>query len=163
LRAQARAESTAHERRHDAHIVGLHVEHAAKIALHVLHALGLVVDRELAAAIPPHRRGIRLHRVVVLDPDVILALMAYLRRSQCPFGRAAPLWRGEHVLAWPRDRNGLAALAMEVSGMCFFVVVHADQRRRETRNLPFLGDDQRDWLSTEPNRAVVKRPERRTF
>ena len=50
LRAQARAESAAHERRHHPHILGLHAEHAAEIALDVLHALCLVVDRELAVA-----------------------------------------------------------------------------------------------------------------
>jgi guanylate kinase len=45
LRAQTRAEPTAHERRHDTYILGLHAEHAAEIALNVLHALRLVVDR----------------------------------------------------------------------------------------------------------------------
>ena len=41
--AGRRAETAAHERRHDAHIFGLHAEHAAEKPLHVLHALGLVV------------------------------------------------------------------------------------------------------------------------
>ena len=51
LRAQPRAEATAHEGRHDAHIVRLHLEHAAEVALDVLHPLGLVEDRELAVAL----------------------------------------------------------------------------------------------------------------
>ena len=55
LRPQPGAEPAADERRHHAQIVRLPVEHAAQIALHILHALGLVVDRELAAAVPRPR------------------------------------------------------------------------------------------------------------
>ena len=48
LRAQARAEPTTHVGRQDAHLVRLQLEHAADIALNVLHTLRLVENRELA-------------------------------------------------------------------------------------------------------------------
>ena len=50
LRAQAAAEAAADKRRDNPDILGLHLEHAAQIALHVLHALRLVIDRELASS-----------------------------------------------------------------------------------------------------------------
>ena len=78
LRAQARAEGAAGKRRHDADIVGLHVEDAADVALHVLHALRLVVDGDPAVAVPHDGRGEQLHRIVVLDRDEILGLMAHV-------------------------------------------------------------------------------------
>ena len=98
LRAQARAEAAAHEGRHDAHVLRLHAEHAAEIPLHVLHALGLVVDRELAAALEDHRRGIELHRVVMLDRNEIFGLVAHRGGGQRLLGRAARLRRREQGL-----------------------------------------------------------------
>src|SRR6266852_2779853 len=98
----------------------------------------------------------------MLDRDVIFALVAYLGRSECPFGRAAPFWGGEHVFARLGGGDGLTTLAIQVGDMRFFVVFHADQRRREARDLPLLGDDQRDRLSAEQNPVAMKRPERRT-
>ena len=73
---------------------GFMLEHAAQIALHVLHALGLVVDRELAVAVPDHGRGEQLHRIVMLDRNVIFGLMAHGGRGQRLRGIAARLWRG---------------------------------------------------------------------
>jgi hypothetical protein len=58
LRPQAGAEAAAHIGRQHAHVVRLHVEDAAEILLHILHALGLVVDGELAAALPDRGRGV---------------------------------------------------------------------------------------------------------
>src|SRR5258708_523762 len=55
LRPQPRAEAAPHIGRHDAHVLGLHLEHAGDVALHVLHALGLVVDGELAVPPVDHR------------------------------------------------------------------------------------------------------------
>ena len=81
LRAQACAETAAHIGRHDADLVRLHLEHAAKISLHVLHALRLVVDRELAV-VPDRRRGEQFHRIVVLGGDEILGLVAHIGRRK---------------------------------------------------------------------------------
>ena len=138
LRAQARAESAAHEGRHDAHILRLHAEHAAEIPLHVLHALGLVVDRELAAALEDHRRGIQLHRVVMLDRNEVFGLVAHRGRGQRLVGRAARLRRREHGLdriGGSLCRDGCVALAMHVRHMRFLLVFHPNQRRREARDL----------------------------
>ena len=98
LRTQPGAESAAHERRHDAHVVRLHAEHAADVALNVLHALGLVVDRQLAVALEDHRRGVQLHRIVVLDRHIIFAAVAHLGRGERLFSCAARLWRGKRVI-----------------------------------------------------------------
>ena len=130
LRPQPRAETAAHERRHDAHILRLHAEHAAEIALHVLHALGLVVDRELAVALEDHRRGIELHRVVVLDRNVVLALVAHGGGSKRLLGLAAPLRRREQGL--DRARRVLhgrrrVAQAKHVRDMRLLLVFHTHQ------------------------------------
>ena len=45
LRPQPQPERTAHERRDDAQLALREAEHAAQVALNVLHALRLVVDR----------------------------------------------------------------------------------------------------------------------
>jgi len=76
LRTQARAESAAHIGRYDAHLVRLHVEHAAEIFLHVLHALRFVVHSEFAA-VPDRRRSEQFHGVVVLGRDKIFGLVAH--------------------------------------------------------------------------------------
>ena len=98
LRAQAGAEAAAHVGRHDAHVLRLHAEHAAEIFLHVLHALGLVVDRELAARLEHHRRGIELHRVVMLDRSEVFGLVAHGGCGQRLVGLAARLRRRERGL-----------------------------------------------------------------
>ena len=164
LRTQPRAESAAHERRHDAHILRLHAEHAAEITLHVLHALGLVVDRELAVALDDHRRGIELHRVVVLDRDIIFGVVAHRRRGESLFA-ASPRGFGGVNMA-PRDlsglhRDGRVALAEHVRDVSLALVLHADQRRRKARDLRCLGHHQRDRLAVEHDPVIVQRPERR--
>ena len=164
LRAQARAEAAAHEGRHDAHILRLHAEHAAEILLHVLHALGLVVDRELAARLEDHRRGIELHRVVMLDRHVVFGLVAHRGRGQRLVGLAACLRRREHGLhRIRRSPVGTAAsrCAMHVRDVRFLLVFHSHQRRRKARDLRRLGDHQRDRLAVEHDLAVVERPVRR--
>ena len=77
LRPQSRAESAADKRRDHPYVVRFHVEYAAEIALHVLHALRLVVDRELAVAVPHHRRRVQFHRIVMFDRDEVFRLMAH--------------------------------------------------------------------------------------
>ena len=164
LRAQPGAEGAAHERRHDPHIIRLDAEHVAYIALYVLHALRLVVDRELAATVPDHRRGIQFHRVVMLDRDIVFALVARRGCGERRLDRAARLWNGERALARlcrGFQTAGFIALAPEVGGVRLFVVLHQDQRRREARDLRLFGDDQGDRLAAEPNPVVVERAERR--
>jgi hypothetical protein len=41
--------------------------------------------------------------------------------------------------------------------MCLPLIVDADQRSRKSRDLEFLGDDQRDWLAIEKNFGVIER------
>ena len=166
LRAQARAERAAHERRHDAHILGLHAEHAAQIALDILHALRLVIDRQLAVAIVYRRRGVKLHRVVMLDRNVIFAGVAHRRGGERRLGRTARLGRREHRLAriaWRFHRNGGLATTMHIRNVRFRLVLHPHQRCRETRDLRRLRDDERDRLAVEHDPVVIERPERRSW
>ena len=86
LRTQPGTECAAHEGRDDAHIVRLHAEYAGDVALNVLHALGLVVNRQLAVVLEHDRRGVQLHRIVMLDRDVILTIVPHLRRRERLFG-----------------------------------------------------------------------------
>jgi hypothetical protein len=142
LRAQARAESAAHERRHDTHI-----------------------DRELAASIVDHRRGIELHRVVMLDRNVIFAGVAHCRGGECLLGSTARLRRREHRLdriGWGSHRNGGFAPAIHIRHVRICLVLHPHQRRCKTRDLRRFGDDERDRLAVEHDLAVVERPERRS-
>ncbi len=154
LRTQARAERAADERRHDAHIVRVHAEYAADIALHVLHALRLVVDRQLAVAVPPHRRGKQLHRIVMLDRDEIFGLVAHSGR-RIGFRRVAARLIGFV------DDEGLIEPRVQVGDVGFRLVFDPDERRREARNLPLFGHHQRDRLSVELDLVIVERAERR--
>lgn len=72
LRPQARTEAAADIRRDDADIVARQTEDRAHIGLAVLDALRLVVDGDLAVAMPDHGRGMRFHRVVMLGRDRVL-------------------------------------------------------------------------------------------
>src|SRR3954447_4682588 len=92
------AQAAVQTNRATSHLVRLQLEHAADIALNVLHALRLVEDRELAVSLDDHRRGIELHRVVMLDRDGILALVAHLGCREGLLGRAARLWGSEWIL-----------------------------------------------------------------
>jgi hypothetical protein len=166
LRSQARAECATHERRHDPHVLWLQAEHAAHIALNVLHALRFVVDRELAAALDDRGRGIEFHRVVMLDRHVVFALVPHRGHNKRSIGIAARLGRGEQGLYRTRRslyRSGCVALAIHISEMRRFVVLYADQRRRKARYLRRLGDDQRDRLAIELDLVIVKWPERRSI
>jgi len=154
LRTQPRAERAADKRRHHAHIVRLYLEHAAQIALHVLHALGLVIDRELAVAVPHHRRGIQLHRIVVLDRDVIFGLVAHGGGRIGPVGLAAPRLFDHETLVAPGEQVGAVRLVF---------VFDAHQRSREAGGLPLLGQHQGDRLIAEQDLVVVERTERRAF
>ena len=134
--------------------------------MYVLHALGLVVDRELAAGLDDHRRGIELHRVVMLDWNEILGLVAHGGRSQRLVGRAAHLRRREHGLQWicrNLDPNGRLAPAAYVGDVCFPVVFHLNQGRGKSRDLPRFRYHQRDRLAVEHDLAVVERSIRGAF
>jgi hypothetical protein len=100
---------------------------------------------------------------VVLDRDIVFAGVAHLGCSQCRLGRAARRWRGEYSLRW-RCRgfhcDGRITLAVDVGHVRLLRVFHADQRRREARDLRLFGDDQCDRLAAELDLIVVKRPER---
>jgi hypothetical protein len=156
LRTQARAECAADKERDDAYVVGPHIEDAAQISLHVLHALGLVVNRELAAAVPGHGGREQLHRIVMLHRDVVFGLMAPLGRRDRLVGLAT-------CLRPPLHREGFIALSVQIRDVRRLFVFDAHQRRRKTCDLPFLGEDQRDRLSAEDDLVVVERPEGRAF
>ena len=129
-RAQGHAEGAAHEGRHDAQLLGLQGEDAAEIALHVLHALGLVVDREPAVLLDDRRGGEELHRVVVLDRGRVFALVAHGGGGERRPGGAARLRRGEQRLEGVRGiLHGLGAvpLGMDVGDMGLALIGHPDQ------------------------------------
>ena len=156
LRSQPCTEPTANERRDNAHIVRFLGEHAAQIALYVLHALGLVIDRELAAAVPPHRGGKQFHRIVMLGGNEIFGFMTHLG---CRIGFRGIAVRFVGLL----DDKRLIAPPMQIGdeGLLFVFDVH--QRGSVARDLPFLGQHQRDRLAAEHDLVVVERTERRTF
>ena len=156
LRPQSRPERAADERRDHAQIVRLQVEDGAEIALHVLHALGLVVDRELAVAVPHHRRRVQFHRIVMLGRDEVFRLVAHRGRRIGSVGIAARLFRLRHD-------EGLVALRLQVGDEVRFFVFDAQERSGEARDFPLLGEDQGDRLSAELDLVVVQRAERRAF
>ena len=158
LRPEPRAEATAHEGRHDADTVRLDVEHAAEVALDVLHPLGLVEDRELAVAFEYRRRGVQLHRVVVLDRDEVFALVAHFGRGERCLGVAARLRRRERVRAGLRggcQSGRLVPPAVQVGDVRLLVVVDPHQGGREPGDLRLFGDNQRDRLAVEQDPVVV--------
>ena len=129
--------------------------------LHVLHALGLVVDRELAARLEHDRRGIELHRVVMLDRRVIVGLVTDCGRGERLIGLAARLRRRQRAFLG-LDRRRLVALTKDVRDEVFGRVFDLHQRRGMARDLRCFGDDQRDRLAVEHDLAVVERPVRRS-
>jgi len=153
LRAQSGAERAADERRYHADIVRLEPEHAADIALHVLHALCLVVDRELAA-VEDNGRGEQLHRIVILGGNEILALVPRRRFFKSPRGVAARLLR-------LFDRSSLFQARMQIGRKAFRFVLDIHERCRKTCGLPVLREHQRDRLSVEPDPVVIERAKRR--
>ena len=163
LRTQPGAEPPAHERGHYPHVLRLHAEHAAHIFVHVLHALGLVVYRELAVFLDGDCRGVELHRVVVLDRDIILGVVPHRGRGESLGSVAARLRRREHGALGTRGlhRDGGVALAEHVGDVRFALILHADQRRRKARDLRRLGHHQRDRLAVELDFVIVQRAERR--
>ena len=153
LRPQAGAKAAAHIGRQHAHIVRLHVEDAAQISLHVLHALGLVVDGELAAVLPDRGRGVQFHRIVMLDRNEIFRLVPYRCSRKSFVGLAARLLR---LL----DGHRLAAFGKEVGRERLGLIVHAHQRGGKARDLPFLRQDQGDRLPVEQDLVVIERAQR---
>ena len=156
LRTEPCAERAADVRRYHAQLVRLLVEHAAQIALHVLHALGLVIDRQLAAAVPHHGGGKQLHRVVMLGRDEILGLVADIGRGIGLGGIAMRLFG---LL----DHKGLIALLVEVGDEGLLLILDVNERGRVAGGFPFLRQHQRDRLAAEHDPVVVQRPERRAF
>jgi hypothetical protein len=57
--------------------------------------------------------------------------------------------------------RGAAALPFEVGDMLLRLIVDADERGREARNLRLLRHDHRDGLAAEPNLVVIEGAERR--
>ncbi len=96
LRAQARAEGAADEWRHDTDVVLRQSEDTGQIRLVVLDALDLVVDGDLASALPDHGRRMCLHGIVMLNRDPVLLPDLDGRGIECRIGVAARL-------GWGRD------------------------------------------------------------
>ena len=127
-------------------VVRAEAEHAAQIALHVLHALRLVIDRELAVAVPDDGRGKQLHRIVMLDGDEILGLVTH-------GGGGIGLRRITARLVGLLDHVGLVESRVQIGGVDIRLVFDTHEGRRETRRFPILGDHQRDRLAVELDRC----------
>ena len=91
LRTQAAAEGAADKGRDNPNIIRVHLEHAAQVALYVLHSLRLVMDGELAPVVPDHGGGVHFHRIVVLGRDTVFGLVTHVGRGERRYGIAARL------------------------------------------------------------------------
>ena len=103
---------------------------------------------------------------MVLDWDIIFAHVAHLGCSQCGLGRAARHWGCERVFGGVDGGfqfEGLISLTAQVRDVRLFIVFHVDQRRGESRNLRFFGDNQRDRLAAEHDPVIVEGPKWRSF
>ena len=149
LRAQAGPKAAAHIGRHDANLVRLHIEHAAEILLDVLHALRLVVHRELAV-VPHRRRGEQFHRIVVLGRNEIFGHVAHSGGRKSLLGIAARLCRRV-------DGKRLAALRVQIGNVRLLLVFDPDQRGGDAGGFPILRQHQRERLSAEMDLVVVER------
>ena len=85
-----------------------------KVALHVLHALRFVVDVSLPPAVPDDRRGEQLHRIVVLDRDVIVGLVSHVGSGEGLVGVASRLRRLVATLC-PRSRRACSSVELVFS------------------------------------------------
>ena len=90
----------------------------------------------------------------MLDRRPILKIRFDRSLAQCLFGittRFGAAFGGMSV----------RTLAPEVGDVWVGLIIDADQRRREARNLQRLGHHQRDGLRAVNDPIIVKRPERR--
>ena len=119
------------------------LEDVAEIALHVLHALGLVIDRELAFAVPHHGRGKQFHRIVMFAGDDNIRP----RDGRPPQPTPSRHCRAASPVSRPWRR--LSRSASKIGGEICRLVIDPHQRRGKARGFPFLGDNQRDRLAAE--------------
>ena len=134
-------ERTAHIRRENPHIVRFQVERAADIALNVLHALGLVVNRQLAVGSNNHRGGVKLHRIVMFDRHEIFTVMTHRGRRQCLVSVATWFgWRKRVIgLLFSRCHwHAFMPPPVYVGFVGFVFVRDLDQRRCEPGDFGFL-------------------------
>lgn len=127
------------------------------MALNVLHALGLVINRQVAAGFEHRSRGGKLHRVVMLDRDVILAAVTH-RRGGAGRLRVAAAWRWRKRVIGLRQGDESNMLAAHVRQMRRRLVFDADERSGEAGDLRLFGDHQRGRLAAEQDAVVVERP-----
>jgi hypothetical protein len=95
----------------------------------------------------------------MLDRHAVFRLDPHGRLLKCLHRTAALRGRRSAVLL--RDL-GVLALRFEVGDMRLLLVLDADERSRESRDLELLRDNQRHRLTTEVNSVVIERTERRT-
>ena len=117
--------------------------------MNILHSLRLVVDGQFAILVPDDGRREQLHRVVMLDGHTIFRFE--LNRG-CSEGFIRVASRRRNVLLW---LTGFFALFIQVGDMRRVVVFDPDERRRVTRQLEAVGDDERDGLCAVLDRVVV--------
>ena len=103
LRTQRRPERAADERRDDPHLAAREAEDVGDVELAVVRSLRLVVDRQAAVRLVDHRRGVHLHRIVMLERLEIFGFVPDLGARERPLGVASRLRRGFHE----RSRLGL--------------------------------------------------------
>ena len=87
-RAQAGPERAAHERRHDANVLGRHAEHRGDFLRYVVHPLRLVPQGE-SIAVPCGDRRVHLDRIVVFAGDHVPLVDLHVRTCQCSLRVAA--------------------------------------------------------------------------
>ena len=91
----------------------------------------------------------------MLDRDEVLGFVPYGRRGK-GLCRIATRFVGLF------NHEGLIEPRVQIGGMCLRLVLDMHQRGRKTRDLPFLGDHQRDRLAVELDLVVEERTKRRT-
>ncbi len=155
LRPQAGAEGAADKRIEHAHVLGAEAEHAREIALDVLRALILVVDRDPAVALPDHGGAVHLHGIVMFGGEVILAGDPHRRVCISGLGIAA-VFAALRSVPLGTLVQCIAKVGVVLGGLVF----DRDQRGGMARRLECLGDDQRDRLAAEMDLVVIERAQR---
>ena len=161
LRAQRAAEAATDIGVHHPHIVGAEPERVRHQLLRGLRALDLVVDRDLAVAVPMYGRGVHLHLHLVLDREMVVGRVLERRIGECGLGIAPVLGRMIGVALLARaGQELLGERRREVDIVRLGLVRDLDQAGREPRRLERLGDHHRDRLRVELDAIVVERLER---
>ncbi len=146
-------EATADKRRNHAHVARRHAEGSGDRLRRIAHALRRVVERELRA-VPVRHRGVRLHRVVMLDRRCVNGIDVDCAAAHTVLEVAALRVRGAALRFVGRMSVRLRLREIEYRGAA--LISDAQLTRGIGSVFERIGDHHRDRLVVVVNLVVLQ-------